>query len=34
MNSGELIDVVNTSETNEEKVGLMMAGVRDKEKAL
>jgi simple sugar transport system ATP-binding protein len=31
MNSGELIDVVNTHETNEEKVGLMMAGVKKKE---
>ncbi len=34
MNSGELIDVVYTADTNEEKVGLMMAGVRDKEKVL
>ncbi len=34
MNSGELIDVVNTSETDAGKVGLMMAGVRNKEKAL
>ena len=30
MNSGELIDVVKTSETDEEKVGLMMAGVKNK----
>ncbi len=34
MNSGELIDVVKTKETNEEKVGLMMAGVKIKENAL
>lgn len=34
MNSGELIDVVKTSETNEEEVGLMMAGVKRKEKTL
>ncbi len=33
MNSGELIDVVKTSETNEEAVGLMMAGVKSKEGA-
>ena len=33
MNSGELIDVVKTSETNEEAVGLMMAGVKQKEGA-
>ncbi|MEA4860694.1 Galactose/methyl galactoside import ATP-binding protein MglA [bioreactor metagenome] len=31
MNSGELIDVVKTSETNEEEVGLMMAGVKQKD---
>ncbi|PKL10621.1 MAG: heme ABC transporter ATP-binding protein [Spirochaetae bacterium HGW-Spirochaetae-8] len=31
MNSGELIDVVETSATDEEKVGLMMAGVKSKE---
>ena len=33
MNSGELIDVVKTSETNEEEVGLMMAGIKHKEGA-
>ena len=33
MNSGELIDVVFTKETNEEEVGLMMAGVKNKEAA-
>jgi len=31
MNSGELIDIVKTSETNEDEVGLMMAGVKQKE---
>ncbi len=31
MNSGELIDVVETSATDEAKVGLMMAGVKSKE---
>jgi simple sugar transport system ATP-binding protein len=30
MNSGELIDVVKTSQTNEQAVGLMMAGVKTK----
>jgi simple sugar transport system ATP-binding protein len=34
MNSGELIDIVETKHTNEEEVGLMMAGVRNKEAAL
>ncbi|MGE0074847.1 MAG: ABC transporter ATP-binding protein [Sphaerochaetaceae bacterium] len=34
MNSGELVDVVETKQTNEEEVGLMMAGVRNKEAAL
>jgi simple sugar transport system ATP-binding protein len=34
MNSGELIDIVQTSATNEEEVGLMMAGVKIKEAAL
>jgi len=34
MNSGELIDIVQTSQTNEEEVGLMMAGVKTKEAAL
>jgi simple sugar transport system ATP-binding protein len=33
MNSGELVDVVHTKETNEEEVGLMMAGVKNKEAA-
>ncbi|MDD3823239.1 MAG: ABC transporter ATP-binding protein [Sphaerochaetaceae bacterium] len=33
MNSGELIDVVETKKTNEEEVGLMMAGVKTKEAA-
>jgi simple sugar transport system ATP-binding protein len=33
MNSGELIDVVETKQTNEEEIGLMMAGVRSKEVA-
>jgi simple sugar transport system ATP-binding protein len=28
MNSGQLIDIVKTTETNEEEVGLMMTGVR------
>ncbi|MDC7247768.1 MAG: ABC transporter ATP-binding protein [Sphaerochaetaceae bacterium] len=31
MNSGELIDVVYTQQTNEDQVGLMMAGVKSKE---
>ena len=30
MNSGELIDIVQTSQTDEQAVGLMMAGVRNK----
>ena len=30
MSGGELIDIVNTSETNEHEVGLMMAGIRSK----
>ncbi len=34
MNSGELIDIVQTSQTNEEEIGLMMAGVKTKEAAL
>jgi simple sugar transport system ATP-binding protein len=33
MYSGELIDVLKTSETNEEEVGLLMAGVKRKEGA-
>ncbi len=33
MNSGELIDIVETKQTNEEEVGLMMAGVKNKEAA-
>jgi simple sugar transport system ATP-binding protein len=33
MNSGELIDIVKTSETDEQAVGLMMAGVKHKEGA-
>jgi len=33
MNSGELIDIVKTNETDEQAVGLMMAGVKHKEGA-
>jgi simple sugar transport system ATP-binding protein len=33
INSGEVVDIVKTSETVEEEIGLMMAGIR-KEKAL
>ncbi|MCX7771570.1 MAG: ABC transporter ATP-binding protein [Clostridia bacterium] len=33
VNSGELVGIVNASETNENEIGLMMAGVRKGEKA-